>query len=175
MATRRRRSFRSRSTRRRRVWARIASGNIAGVQPGATGDVDLLSGFRAADQAGYQPAGVTIGGIRLALSAHFTADLPATDVSAGVAWGIICMDRSVAGANMPNPAVDVHLDWMWWSFMYLFSNSGTIVRWDGTDELQIRSKRRCDEVGESPHLVMGVVGAQPVDASFSSSVLLIMP
>ena len=155
--------------RRRLVWSRTRS-VFVGV--GTTGDgVDLLTNFRTAGEYGAQPLGVTITRVRGRIILTETTGVLTNDF---FGLGLIVEDRNSTAAEVPKPFADEHADWLaWMPFSRVGQDgiTGTFNSW----EIDVRSQRRMDEVGQTLWLTMDAAVTSTWSATVVLSVLLKLP
>ena len=155
--------------RRRLVWSR--SRNVF-VGVGTTGDgVDLLTTFRSAAEYGAQPIGVTITRVRGRVVLQETT---ATKTNDFLGLGLVVEDRNSAVADVPKPFADDHVDWMAWLPMTAFGQDG-ITGQVASFEIDVRSQRRLDEVGQTLWLTMDAAVTSTFSVTIVLSVLLRLP
>ena len=155
--------------RRRLVWSR--SRNVF-VGVGTSGDgVDLLTQFRSAAEYGAQPIGTTITRVRGRLILQETTATPTNDF---FGLGLVVEDRNATSAEVPKPFADDHVDWLAWLPFARFGQdgiTGLAVSW----EIDVRSQRKLDEVGQTLWLTMDAAVTSTWSATVVLSVLLKLP
>jgi hypothetical protein len=131
-------------TRRKRVWADYRTITVTSTAAGVVGVDDLLTSYRT---AGGSTQGVTIAAIYLNVSV--AGMVAGADF---MAYGIYVDDRARLSTEVSQPEADPNEDWM----------INTVVRTHFTGATAdsmvnaswvIRSKRRCDEIGQTLWLV----------------------
>lgn len=173
-----RRRFRP-TPQRKMVWARTQANTV----PPPTGTaVDLLAPFR---NDGGTSLGATITRVHLTLNCLWNE----WNVSSGankLMVGVIIDQLNQAQTEVPRPGVEVHADWMHWShrpvvpeYSALTGPVGTTAntRVLSTYVIDIKSQRKCEELGETCWLVLdpAFVGATTLTVDWSASVLLKLP
>lgn len=98
--------------------------------------------------------------------------------NAGLHVGIIATNE-VTEAQVPRPLTDLHADWMWWG-MIAFPDLADDVETSSWETrggpLQIRAKRRLDEIGMRLWVVFQASNASgDYSVRYTSSALMILP
>jgi hypothetical protein len=163
-SVRRRRSFRQGSGQKRPAfWSRHhAQGSAAAnanVVNNLMADYEALRGITAIDP------GTTVSGGWISLTVQATTVTPLT---AKVAVGIIVVDENTA-AQVPNAAVDAHVDWMFYATGYLITDGSPTAKFTLMNQ-QFRSRRRMDEVGMNCYC--SIVSQAAMDYQLDTSLLL---
>ena len=155
--------------RRRLVWSRTRN-VFVGV--GTAGDgVDLLTQFRTAGEYGAQPLGVTITRVRGRIILSETTAVATNDF---FGLGLVIEDRNSAVADVPKPFADDHVDWMAWMPLARSGPDGLTGSFNSW-EIDVRSQRRMDEVGQTLWLTMDAAVTSTWSATVVLSVLLKLP
>jgi len=172
MSSRSRSSRRQEYVRRKRVWAREAFT----ATPSATGQaLDLLSDFRTELGVLSNPPGLTIGGVLM--------DFTVTNTSAraadgdGVAIGLLVTSEETA-ADVQGPLTEPHIDWMWYQIIGApgAADGDSISTFEARGgAIQVKSKRRMDEIGMRFYFVSELDGATTFNIKGTISTLLLMP
>lgn len=182
--------------RRKLVWARMAPAMttlnvVANTVGGAIETQDLLSTFRT--QAGLirGPVGLTV--MRVRLTFHWSGDASQyTDMAVSpLYFGLKVQDYQAAvaeeAAEIPTrgPQLDPHADWMAWGQLpwkeTTQDSSGNVTGILGWHEVDVRSMRKIDELGQTlVLLVQGTASAETIGGPayamvVSSSVLVALP
>lgn len=141
---------------------------------------DLLGVFES--QYGADLIGVTIDRIRLSWF-NGTATTPLS-ASAAAAVGIRVMDGQTSNlitsgstSQSLGPFSDPHADWMAWDAQGVGLLSDTTER-PGTNifrELDVKSSRKLDELGESLIMTMEHTHASTVTFTWMASILVLLP
>lgn len=122
------------------------------------------------------PPGITVGGVLLDLAA--TRQGASVVENTGLHVGIIATNE-VTEAQVPRPLTDLHADWMWWGMISFPSLNDDVVTssWDVRGgPLQIRAKRRLDEIGMRLWVVFQASNASgDYSVRYTSSTLMILP
>lgn len=172
------------SSRRKLVWARIATSSNA-LTAAAEGDCfDLLQQFRAnmGIGAGFGgPPGLTVARVRLSIfSASLTAGAIPLFTGIRVMNLVDFVEASAGGVEglEVSPGRDINADWMHWAASYPNHGSDptTGVPNALTYDFDIRAMRKVEEIGQTLVLCIGketsVAGATLV---WSCSTLLMLP
>ena len=109
-----------------------------------TGARDLLTDFRAIN-GGAQPLGATITRMRGLLRAVVSA---APTSATEIVVGAIVLPRTIPAVDIPNPISDQHADWLMWQPFDGFMGGAASAAAFST-EVDVRSQRKIDEVGET--------------------------
>ena len=150
MPTRHLRSTRSvRSARRKLIWATTAQ-NVT-IAAGAHTTVDLLASIEV---AGASTLGITVMRTHCEIYVSNWAG-----VNDEVVYGfIIARDTDIGAALGPNANADTELDWMLWSALFP-NGSGAAVDVATTYPIDLRSKRKMEEMGQRYALCMTNISA----------------
>lgn len=166
--------------RRKLIWARNGEGPIA---PTATGTaLDLLADFRA---DGGSSLGSTITRTHITLQL-FWDDVPPLGVQNQLFVGLLVDQLQLDPSEVPRPAVELHADWMYWkahpvlpeySALSAVVGGGTNAALLSTVTIDVKSQRKCEELGQTLWLVLDptYTGPASVTVQYSSSVLLRLP
>jgi hypothetical protein len=160
--------------RRRTVWATVTATHSV---PAANGydSIDLLAQYKAA--VGADTAGITIARMHLRV-------IPTTGLTAignNFVHGIVVSETNDLGTNVvgaPRPAADLHLDWMYWDWMYNDSQGSGLTELDsGQQRIDIKSKRKMHQVGQTLlHVVQVPASAAfPTAIQVTGRILLMLP
>jgi hypothetical protein len=155
--------------RRRLVWSRTRS-VFVGV--GTSGDaVDLLTTFRSAAEYGAQPIGVTVTRVRGRI---ILTETTATATNDFFGLGLVVEDRNSTVAEVPKPFADDHVDWLAWMPLARVGQDGLTGSFNSW-EIDVRSQRKLDEVGQTLWLTMDAAVTSTWSATVVLSVLLKLP
>lgn len=174
------RSSRSAAPRRKMVWARqTATGSPSTVAAGQTVVFDLLSQFRA-EYGGATPLGATVTRARIDLG---TQAIQTAGFVGCLTAGLI-VDQALNAAHplseVPDPAVEIHADWMFWRTYFPLpagdgDNLGITGLTTSAYEIDVRSQRKMEELGESLFFVVRNSTASSHLVQVGASVLLKLP
>lgn len=166
--------------RRKLVWARqTASGAPTTIATGQAAVFDLLATFRAAN-GGAVPLGSTVTRVRIDMATEY---VNINGLVGCLTTGLI-VDQALSAANpsteVPEPDSEPHADWMYWrSFFRLPAGDGDLVGTASavnvTYEIDVRSQRKMEELGESLFWVVKNSTAASHLVQVSASVLLKLP
>ncbi|WP_157034563.1 hypothetical protein [Corynebacterium jeddahense] len=155
-----------RTPRRKMIWVRDVGASPAATPTGAT---DLLTDFRALN-GGAQPLGVTVTRMRGRLAAQVSASPTfLTDMTVGA----IVLPRTIPAADIPTPVTDLHADWLMWQPMDGLGQ-GAASAAGFSVEIDVRSQRKMDEVGETLWLAWEGTGLT-TSLAWSISTLVKLP
>jgi len=160
------------SPRRKRIWARDEA--VLDLTGAASAAVELGADFSATLGTTRLPLGSTIGGIRLDLTVVQNGALATPDD--GLLLGIIAVNETVAG-EVETPGADPHADWMWWQWIPApGAAAGRRNTWErGTGTIEVRSKRKLEELGTRLWIVGENVGVTTYDVNVYASTLILLP
>lgn len=180
--------------RRKLVWARMAPAmtSLTGVNAAAGGAVesqDLLTDFRTQMGITAGPVGLTVMRIRMHIS--WVSPILATEAAGtaiGVYYGIKVADltdlTSQETTELPGrgPQIDKHVDWMAWGRVPMknvgYSAAGAVLNGAGWEEVDVRSMRKLDELGQTLGLwvqATNSAGTTVSGVTVSTSVLVALP
>ena len=153
--------------RRRLVWSR----SIKSESGATSGAYDLLEDFRLATQYGAQPLGTTITRVRGSL----VLGPPSVTTPTGITWGLVVEDRAALATEVPKPQQERHVDWLAWQ-PHPHVGADGITGTANAREIDVRSQRRLDEVGQTLWLAWDQASATVTwTVTFTLSVLLRLP
>jgi len=151
MARRGRPSTRFSQPRRKLVWADTLVAQAAITAPQQT---DLLAGLRAV--AGAGTLGVTV--VRCHISQNAVVAAGTGDNATNVRVGLIVVPVTVEAVDIA-PVTEPELDWMW-NVRYHVGNTAITIPHDNSTQVDIRSKRKVDEIGQTlMHVVEPELGS----------------
>jgi len=169
----RRRTFATRTARRKRVWAR-SSITVAGVTLAAPAITDLTSQWAAAAGVAV-PIGTTVSRIRGQVSALRTAG---TSVQPQVGVGVQVASANIEAVDMmPSDFVPASAgafqDWMYWELRQPpdVPTAPMYFAW----EVDNKAMRKMEEVGERLWFAMSIPNADTWSFVIGLSVLLLLP
>lgn len=158
------------STRRKLVWADSAgSALVIGNSPGT--NLDLLGTYRT---AGGSTQGITV--IRTHLTCNMLVATAGIGSNEGLTVGIIVDDASATSVTLNT--TKPNLDWMLDKTFYATAQQSAIV--SGTNlfsgfEIDLRSKRKCQELQQTLWLCMLSNTVNSMTVSFHARTLLALP
>jgi len=161
---------RSTSQRRKLVWAETGGTVTPGVA-GAGAVSDLLANYRA---AGGSTQGITIMRTHIAYDAFLHSAANSGD---GFAMGIIVDDAAATTATSLSTA-NPYNDWMYVSNKYMGNSMAALASGTGFiygGEVDLRAKRKCQELKQTHWVVWDRLTANVVDISFLARVLIALP
>lgn len=178
--------------RRKLVWARMAPAITTLTGNGTNSSLesqDLLESFRTQAGISRGPVGLTVMRVRLAFSYYTAVTAAVNDIFAagGIYYGVrkfsfneLANQDLVEQTNL-GPQQDPHADWMAWgripirdaSFNALMAPIAVGAHW----EVDVRSMRKIDELGETLGLVIQVpsAGQTITNVIASASTLVALP
>jgi len=115
--------------------------------------------------------GVTVTRVRGRVIVQETTATPTNDF---VGLGLVIEDRNSSVAEIPKPFADDHVDWLAWYPLTRFGSdgiTGTAVSW----EIDVKSQRRLDEVGQTLWLSLDAAVTSTWSLTVVLSVLLKLP
>lgn len=179
--------------RRKLIWARMspAISTLTNLNTGVGGAIesqDLLQSFRSQAGTTRGPVGLTV--MRVRMKFYFNTGTAAADVLAGnlIYYGLRVMDfnelvrQETAETFDQGPITDAHSDWMAWGAIPVkatnFNSAGSTTLVSGWEEVDVKSMRKIDELGQTLGLVLQ--GTNATVSSYgtvhaSTSVLLALP
>lgn len=179
--------------RRKLIWARMPRATtsltrINGSTGGGIESQDLLADFRTQMGVTAGPVGLTVMRVRMFI--QWAADVVNDGVSIdanGLYFGIKVFDtldlstQETTEVPARGPMLSPHDDWMAWGQVNtktLYRAGGTTDRYQGWMEVDVRSMRKIDELGQTLGLqcqsTLPTAGAVP-QCLTSTSVLLALP
>lgn len=170
-----RRSRSSGSPRRRKlIWARSSSGSSnVGMAANSNQAFDLLSDVQTAIGGDVLASTVMAIRGRWGVSSDLAVAAPTSLVTAGV----VIYNASVASPSLLPATQDRYIDWMAREYWHVDPTTITPVR--GATQmypnLQVRSRRKIEEVGESVFLCLQNQGGAAISFWYVLDVLLALP
>jgi len=165
-------TFRGSRSRPNYQWARTVENLPANTNITSTGvPFDLLDEFKTDAGLNMGVLGATV--TRIHFSGRWEVTTAPGTASGQLTIGII-KTSGLGGAEVPRPIDDQHADWLWWSTYFCDSAVGSSITLDGVDRaLDVKSKRRLDELEDQLWMVLQITGGAIVGA-WSTSTLLRM-
>lgn len=179
--------------RRKLIWARMPRATttvtrLDGTAGGAIESQDLLADFRTRAGITAGPVGLTVMRIRMYI--EWRADTANDGISIaanGLYYGIKVMDwgdltlQEATEVPARGPMLSPHDDWMAWGQVntkFAYRAGGTTDQYSGWSEVDVRSMRKVDELGQTLGLqvqtTLPTSGAVPTVLT-TTSVLLALP
>jgi len=149
------------AARRKLVWDTV-DGTVAGLAAATTTSVQLNPSLLA------NLPGFTLTRVHLRISIPYVAVTDATRI------GIIVGRTSDIGTVRPDPNTENELDWMYLT-NYFATASGAAVDTQREIVIDVRSRRKMDEVGMTPLLVIRNGNAAAATYRFHGRVLFALP
>jgi len=156
-----------RGQRRKLVWAETAQAGTIGQIGGAVSNVDLLAGYRA---AGGSTQGITIMRTHISYAVFLHSAAIAND---GVALGLVIDDASATTTTLNTS--QPYKDWMLLTNKYPGAGSVSGTGYLYNFEIDLKSKRRCQELNQTLWLSQNALTANVTDVSYLVRTLIALP